>query len=144
MGRKAYGRTLMTRGPWRGLPDGGGMGRDHRKLRVFQLADDLVLRVYHATKTLPAEERFGLQAQIRRAAVSTACNIVEGCARRTSKEYGHFLNVACGSGAEARYLLSIAIRLQMLPSTTSRELDEAYETLLNALNKLLGAVAEME
>ena len=120
------------------------MSRDHRKLRVFQLADDLVLRVYHATRILPVEERYGLQAQIRRAVVSTACNIVEGCARRSAKEYGHFLNVAGGSSAEARYLVSIAGRLQLLPSTTGRELDDAFETLLSALNKLLVAVEAME
>jgi four helix bundle protein len=121
-----------------------GMSRDHRKLRVFQLADDLVLRVYHATRVLPVEERYGLQAQIRRAAVSSACNIVEGCARRSAKEYGHFLNVAFGSSSEARYLISIATRLQLLPSAAGRELDEAFEALLNALHKLLVAVEAME
>jgi four helix bundle protein len=120
------------------------MSRDHCKLRVFQLADDLVLRVYHATKILPVEERYGLQAQIRRAAVSTACNIVEGCARQSPKEYGHFLNVASGSGAEARYLVSVATRLQLLPSGAGRELDDAFETLLNAMHKLFVAVDRME
>jgi four helix bundle protein len=120
------------------------MSRDHRKLRVFQLADDLVLRVYHATRVLPVEERYGLQAQIRRAVVSSACNIVEGCARRSTKEYGHFLNVAFGSSAEARYLVSIATRLQFLPSATGQELDDAFDTLLNAMNRLLVAVDAME
>ena len=53
--------------------------RDHTKLKVFELADRLTLSVYRHSATFPAVERYGLQSQVRRAAVSIAANIVEGC-----------------------------------------------------------------
>lgn len=112
------------------------MSRDHRKLRAFQMADQLVLRVYHATRTLPVEERFGLQTQIRRAAVSTASNLVEGCARRTTREYQRFVTIALGSASEARYLVSVAFRLEMLPQAVYEELEGGLEEVVTTLQKL--------
>ena len=87
------------------------MSRDHRTLRVFAIADRLVIDIYQTTKQFPTAERYGLQAQIRRAAVSIATNIVEGCARRSRREYLSFLNIATGSASEVRYLCDLSYRL---------------------------------
>ena len=113
------------------------MSRDPRKLRVFHLADDLIIDIYRATTTFPTEERYGLQAQMRRASLSAACNIVEGCARKTTRDYLNFLNVATGSAAEARYLVDVSYRLEFLPKKTRDELDVRYTELLKGLQKLV-------
>ena len=119
------------------------MSRDHRKLRVFAMADDLAVRVYHLTESFPREERFGLRLQIRRTAISVAANIVEGCARSTTREYASFLNIAFGSAAEARYLLQLSFRLKFLPQEDFIAADAAFDELLPALQALLKAVARM-
>lgn len=110
--------------------------RDHKKLKAFELADKLVLMIYHATGAFPKEEQFGLTSQIRRAAVSIASNIVEGCARDSQAEYLHFLNIAYGSAREVEYQTSVAYRLGYMDSST-------YEPLQNQCvetSKVLGAL----
>jgi hypothetical protein len=70
------------------------MSRDPSKLHVFKLAHELALSVYRVTARLPADERFGLTTQLRRAVVSIPTNIAEGCGRSTAREYHRFLDVA--------------------------------------------------
>ena len=79
--------------------------RDHTKLKAFQLADELALQTCILTRTFPREELFCLTSQMRRAAISAASNIVEGCARHTEADYVHFLDVAYGSARELQYQL---------------------------------------
>lgn len=85
--------------------------RDHKKLRAFDLADQLAMLTYRQTANLPKDELFGLVSQMRRAAVSVASNIVEGCSRSSTVEYLRFLEVAYGSARELEYQISIAERL---------------------------------
>jgi four helix bundle protein len=113
------------------------MSRDHRKLKVFTLADELVLNVYAESATFPTDERYGLSAQVRRAAVSVATNIVEGCARRTTRDYLHFINIATGSAAETLYLLGLTNRLGFLRAEVYQEFDQKYNQLLRGLQKLI-------
>jgi len=88
--------------------------RDHTKLHAFTLADELAVMVYQVTRSFPKEEIYGLIAQMRRAAISVASNIVEGCARTTEKEFLRFLDISFGSLRELHYQFSLSIRLGYL------------------------------
>jgi len=77
--------------------------RDHKKLRAFELADEIALLIYKVTKDFPKEEIYGLTSQMRRAAVSVPSNIVEGCARESQTEYLRFLEIAFASLRELHY-----------------------------------------
>ena len=99
--------------------------RDHRNLRAFQLADELALLVYRETAGFPKEELFGLTSQVRRAAVSVASNIAEGCGRSTDADFFRFLDMANGSLRELQYQISLAQRLGYLPAQSSLATDDS-------------------
>jgi four helix bundle protein len=111
--------------------------RDPTKLRAFQLADELALAVYGATAAFPKHELFGLSQQLRRAAVSCASNIVEGCGRNTQADYLRFLDMAYGSACEIQYQLSLAQRLQYLTPTQAHSLNGACRQTAKVLNGLI-------
>ena len=112
------------------------MARDHRKLDAFRLADELVLQVYRATENFPVSERYGLQSQIRRAALSTPTNIVEGCGRESQGDLLRFLDIALASARELLYLLSVAQRLSYLQETDATRLTTLGDRVAGALVNL--------
>lgn len=103
--------------------------RDHTKLKAFQCADALALKVYRVTITFPKEEQYGLTAQLRKSAVSTPSNIVEGSARHSEADYLRFLDMAYGSARELEYQLSLAFRLGYMSENIYKDVStDAIET----------------
>jgi four helix bundle protein len=84
------------------------------RFRAWQLAHRLTLAVYDVSGSWPSAERYGLVAQVRRAAVSVAANIAEGMAKRGSREFGRHVDIALGSLAELTYLLRLSLDLKYM------------------------------
>ena len=87
--------------------------RDPMRFKVLAQAEELIVATYSATAAFPVGERFGLTAQMRRAAVSVGSNIVEGCHREGNRALIPFLHYALGSAAEVQFQVRIARRLGM-------------------------------
>ncbi|MCH8824063.1 MAG: four helix bundle protein [Planctomycetes bacterium] len=113
------------------------MARDHRKLRAFELADELALSVYQRTRVFPDDERYGLTSQIRRAAVSVAANIVEGAGRDSEPDFVRFLHIALASLREVGYYIDLARRLNYLGSTEADSLKKQYNETASVLHGLI-------
>jgi len=114
--------------------------QSYKDLIVWQKGIALVKEVYALTRGFPAEEKFGLVSQMRRAAVSVPSNIAEGQARHTTKEFVQFLSHAEGSVAELETQLILGTELgyctperAALPQGLTSEL----KRMLNALRRKL-------
>jgi len=118
------------------------MSRDFRNLRVFVAADQLVIDVYGYSGAFPDNERYGMQPQLRRAAVSIPCNIVEGSARATTAEYVRFLEIGLSSARECQYLSDLSGRLRLGPAETGQALAARFGGLQAGLTAQIRALQE--
>ena len=111
--------------------------RDHRNLDVYRDSRNLIMAIYRLTAKFPTEERFGLTSQMRRSAVSVSANIVEGCARSSTKDCTRFLEIAFGSLRELGFYLELAQDLRYTRS--SAEILELWDRTSAALLSLIRA-----
>ncbi|MBN8481015.1 MAG: four helix bundle protein [Xanthomonadales bacterium] len=116
------------------------MVESYRDLVAWRNAMEIVEAVYAATSRFPADEKFGLVSQLRRAAVSIPSALAEGHERASTREYSHYVSIAKGSLAEVETQVLIAQRLGYMESTTvDRLLSRCDEQgrLLRGLRKSL-------
>ena len=112
----------------------------YKDLLVWQKGMKLVKEIYRITRTFPADERFGLVSQMRRAAVSVPSNISEGQARRSTTEFIQFISQAEGSVAELDTQLILAFELGYCPvgeAAPAMELISELKKMLNSLRRTL-------
>ena len=111
-------------------------GGSHENLIVWQKSVELCVQIYKLTARLPAEEKYGLVAQMRRAGVSIPSNIAEGRRRGGEKEFCRYLRISFGSGAELETQLLIASRLGYLPQADYASIKSSLNEIMKLLNKL--------
>jgi four helix bundle protein len=103
---------------------------------VWQRAVQLSVAIYRLTAGFPAEERYGIISQLRRAGVSVASNIAEGYGRGSRKDYKQFLAIARGSTLEVQTQLIIANELGYCDLQDLK----AVEALSEEVSKMLYAL----
>jgi four helix bundle protein len=116
------------------------MARKHQRLDVWKDAIDLVEQIYRLTARFPADERFGLTSQMRRAAVAIPSNIAEGASRSSRREYVRYLEIARSSLVEIETQIAIARRLTI--ATNDVKLDDSLDRVFARLSALIKAIAQ--
>jgi four helix bundle protein len=117
-----------------------GPFRSHKDLDVWKKAVCLVVDLYKLTKRFPNDERFGLTAQIRRAASSVPANIAEGWGRGSTTEYIHFLKIARGSLTELETHLIVSGELGYINQAESARFETSISDVGKMLNRLISAL----
>jgi four helix bundle protein len=112
--------------------------QDTNRLRVAHHARQLAGAVYRMTAEFPDHERFGLTAQMRRAAVSIGSNIAEGCGRRTNRELLPYLYNAGGSASELLFQLDLAEDFGFGTDSERQSVRDQTLTMQRMLGRLAG------
>lgn len=110
---------------------------NYKQLAVWQRAHALTIEIYRITAVFPPEERFGLSAQLRRAAVSIESNIAEGNGGKGDVELRRYLRIARGSARETECQLMIARDISLLNTAVWASLDREIQEVTRMLSRLI-------
>lgn len=110
------------------------------KLEVWKDARIFIKDVYQLTQKFPAEEKFGIVSQIRRACVSISSNIAEGAGRKTAKDQSYFYRIAFSSSLEVLNLFIISSDLGFITEDSFITIRMDIEKISNKLNALVNRI----
>ena len=108
----------------------------YRRLIAYQKAKEVVKKTYKLLKIFPAEERYAMCDQLRRAPVSITSNIAEGINRYSVKEKAHFIEMAYGSLMEVSSQFEIAEDLGYITTDDRMSMDELIKDVARLLSGL--------
>ena len=108
----------------------------YRKLIAYQKGKEVVKRTYKLLKKFPAEERYAMCDQLRRASVSITSNIAEGVTRYSVKDKSHFIEIAYGSLMEVSSQFDIAVDLGYITAEDRQNIDFLIEEEARLLSGL--------
>jgi four helix bundle protein len=114
--------------------------QNYRRLPVWRKGHAIALNVYRLTERIPQRGHAGLIDQLRRASLSIAANIAEGCSRPTDKDFAKFLNIALASATETQYHLEFATAVSLISDSDfqlrKQELNEVRRMLTGFIKHL--------
>ena len=111
----------------------------YRKLVAYQKGKEVVKRTYRLLKKFPAEERWAMCDQLRRASVSITSNIAEGINRFSVKDKAHFIEISYGSLMEVSSQFEIAEELGYITTEDRMSMDNLIDEEARILSGLLNS-----
>jgi four helix bundle protein len=113
--------------------------RPHKRLNIWAKVVELIKNVYKITSEFPREELYGIVSQMRRAAISIASNIAEGCARKSNQEKIQFFTVSRGSLSELDAQLEISLSLDFINKDEYKKINEELDEISRMLQGLINS-----
>ena len=117
---------------------------NYRKLIAYQKGKEVVKRTYQLLKKFPAEERYAMCDQLRRASVSITSNIAEGVNRFSMKDKVHFIEIAFGSLMEVSSQFEVAEDLGYITTSERLSMDDLIKEEARLLSGLRNSYQSSE
>lgn len=111
----------------------------HKSLAVYHGVRELTKEIYKISMKLPADEKFNMVQQIRRAALSAKLNLSEGSTRRSVGERNRYFEIARGSVVEIDAALETAVDLGYYQLVELEKTGELLNKCFAMLSKMIEA-----
>jgi four helix bundle protein len=106
----------------------------HTELEVYKMSFNAAMKIFELSKHFPAEEKYSLTDQVRRASRSVCANQAEAWRKRIYK--AHFvskLNDSEAEAAETQTWIQFSVECGYLARETGTELYREYESIIAML-----------